>query len=85
MTYINAKRTLKDGSDKFNKQMDFEKIRARDNAEQLLFVVQMAYRKHACDDDSIGWEELQDRMCDVLCNVMGDIEFQRVFKNDSHN
>lgn len=39
--------------------------------------LQMAYRKHHLDDESIGWSELGDRLCDALCELMGDKEFVR--------
>jgi hypothetical protein len=31
----------------------------------------MAYRKHNLADDSIGWDELGDILCDELCNAYG--------------
>lgn len=42
---------------------------------QLLNAVQMTYRKHHLDDDSIGWEELGNMLLDTLCEAMGDEEF----------
>lgn len=42
---------------------------------KLLHAVQMAYRKHHLDDDSIGWEELGNILLDALCETMGDEEF----------
>lgn len=56
-----------------------ESERARRDADDLLRVVKRMYRKHGCGDDSIGWEELTDEMMNVLCNVMGDDEFVKVF------
>lgn len=47
----------------------------RDTVEQLLSCLKLAYRKHHMDDQSIGWEELSDKMRDTLCNAMGDKEF----------
>jgi len=41
----------------------------------LIHVLQMVYRKHHLGDESIGWEELSDKMLDVLGTVMGDEEF----------
>ena len=37
--------------------------------------LKLAYRKHWLNDDSIGWDELGDKLCDALCNAMGDREF----------
>ena len=38
--------------------------------------LQAAYRKHHLGHDHIGWDELGGILCDVLCEVMGDTEFQ---------
>lgn len=43
----------------------------------LLAVVKLAYRKHHLGSLDVGWEELSTRLCDALCNAMGDEEFQR--------
>lgn len=43
----------------------------------LLAVVKLAYQKHHLGDQNIGWEELGTRLCDALCNAMGDAEFQK--------
>ncbi len=37
----------------------------------LLDVCQKAYRKHVLNDDSIGWENLGDEMCNALNEAMG--------------
>ena len=42
----------------------------------LLPVLKMAYQKHALNDDSVGWDELTDELCNALCEVMGDKGFQ---------
>ena len=42
----------------------------------LLQTLKHAYRKHHLNQDYIPWNELSDRMCDTLCNVMGDRAFQ---------
>lgn len=44
--------------------------------KKLLETLKMAYRKHHLEDDSIGWDELSDHMCDALCEAMGDTGFQ---------
>ena len=41
----------------------------------LLNACKLAYRKHVLNDDSIGWEELGDRLLDAICNEIGDDEF----------
>lgn len=38
----------------------------------LLAALQWCYRKHHMGSDEIGWEELSEKMHNVLCNVMGD-------------
>jgi len=43
----------------------------------LLSACKLAYRKHHLGDDSIGWDELSDALCNALCNEMGDTEFQK--------
>ena len=45
------------------------------NAPDMLDALQMAYRKHHLDDPSIGWDELSDRLGDVLSNVMSPETF----------
>ena len=39
-------------------------------------VLRMAYRKHHLGVESIGWNELSDELANVLCEMMGDKEFQ---------
>jgi len=63
----------------YTKKMGAQSANAKYFADDLLRVVKRAYRKHACGEDSIGWEELQDEMMSVLCNVMGDDEFVKIF------
>ena len=41
----------------------------------ILDALQAAYRKHVQDDDSIGWEEVENKLLDALCNLMGNEEF----------
>lgn len=40
-------------------------------APELLEAVKLAYRKHHLGDDTIGWDELSDKLLDALCNAMG--------------
>jgi tellurite resistance protein len=42
---------------------------------QVIQALMMAYRKHACGDDSIGWEELSGNMARALQEAMGDEAF----------
>ncbi len=44
--------------------------------EKLLELVQAVYRKHHLSDDTFGWGELGDMLCDGLCEIMGDKKFQ---------
>ena len=44
--------------------------------ESLLEACKAAYRKHHLDDDSIGWDELDNILLDALCNAMGDNGYQ---------
>lgn len=37
--------------------------------------LKICYRKHAKGDDSIGWDELSDKIGDALAQTMGDDEF----------
>lgn len=81
MWYI-ADEVLKAGQDakKMNKTDNISESALIDllyAKRRLLSALQMAYRKHHCGDDSIGWNELSDVMCDSLCEVMGDEGFQR--------
>lgn len=43
----------------------------------LLNACKLAYRKHVLNDDSIGWEELGDRLLDAICNEIGDDGYQQ--------
>lgn len=48
----------------------------------LLEAVQAAYRKHVMDDESVGWQELEDRLQTALQESMGDKAFQEWLKRD---
>jgi len=43
---------------------------------KVIDVLKMVYRKHCLADDSIGWIELEHILCNTLCEMMGDREFQ---------
>jgi len=43
----------------------------------LLEATKLAYRKHHLGDESVGWGELSEALCNALCNEMGDKGFQR--------
>lgn len=49
----------------------------RGNQHKLLFVLKLAYRKHHLGDETIGWDELGNKMCDALCDAMGDEEYRK--------
>ena len=38
----------------------------------LLYACKMAYRKHCLNDESIGWNELEEVLLEALCNHMSD-------------
>lgn len=40
-----------------------------------LRVLKLAYRKHVCDDQSIGWDELSSELGNALAQIMGDDKF----------
>lgn len=44
--------------------------------DALCELVKLVYRKHHLGDETIGWNELSDMLCDGLCNTMGDTIFQ---------
>lgn len=48
----------------------------KNHISRLLGAVKMAYRKHHLDDQSIGWDELDARLMETLCEVMGDQGYQ---------
>jgi hypothetical protein len=41
-------------------------------------VLKRTYRKHWLDDDSIGWDELGGELRDILCELIGETEFQKL-------
>lgn len=42
----------------------------------FVVVLKMAYRKHVLGDEDIGWNQLGDRLCDALCNAIGNKGFR---------
>jgi len=52
----------------------------KDGDGESMHVLKRCYRKHVLDDNSIGWDELCDDLCDALSNTMGDDEFQKWLK-----
>jgi hypothetical protein len=42
-----------------------------------IYTLKLCYRKHHFEDVTIGWDELADMLCDTLCELMGDKEFQQ--------
>ena len=47
--------------------------------KRLVCALHAAYLKHHLDDSSIGWDELDDMLHTLLCDRMGDREFQKWF------
>jgi len=43
----------------------------------ILNVLGMAYQKHHCGNDSIGWNELSDQIHLVICRVVGTRIYQK--------
>lgn len=50
----------------------------------VLETLKRCYRKHHLNDDSIGWDQLADEMCNTLSEAMGDREFQQWVAELSH-
>jgi hypothetical protein len=44
--------------------------------ERMVHVLQMAYRKHHLEDPCVGWDELDEELETLLCEMMGDRPFQ---------
>lgn len=42
---------------------------------QIETTLKNCYRKHVNMDDSIGWDELSDQLCNALCELIGDDAF----------
>ena len=57
-----------DTTRKLNAALDAE----RGKVDGLLSAVQITYRKHHLNDDSLGWDEVSDILHNTLCNVIGD-------------
>lgn len=49
---------------------------------QIETTLKNCYRKHVNMDDSIGWDELSDQLCDTLCNLIGDDAFVEWNENE---
>jgi len=47
----------------------------RTDREDAINTLKLVYRKHVCNDDSIGWDELSDKLCDCICRIAGEVEF----------
>lgn len=41
-----------------------------------LEALKVMYRKHVLNDESLGWDEVGDMMCNCLCNTMTDRGYQ---------
>jgi len=53
--------------------------------ERLLHAVLCAYAKHHFDQSEIGWEQLDDILCDAICEEIGDEAFCAWMKTISDN
>lgn len=58
----------------FLKHPDFNK-NPMNQFERLFRCVLMAYLKHHCGNDDIGWSELSDALQNEICNTIGDTAF----------
>lgn len=47
----------------------------------LLEACKLAYRKHHLGDDTIGWDELSERLGEALDDVMGGAEFRQFVRS----
>jgi predicted RNA-binding Zn-ribbon protein involved in translation (DUF1610 family) len=57
---------------------DWHRLNAKTHRnDRLLHAVLCAYAKHHLDCEDIGWDQLGEILCDVICNEIGDVEFQR--------
>ena len=45
--------------------------------DQITEALKSAYKKHVLNDESIGWNELSDILCNALCEQIGDSGFQQ--------
>jgi len=62
---------------KTEKEIMLERLVLGSVKAQTIDALKSAYRKHATGDDSIGWDELRDILCDAICNEIGDKAFQQ--------
>lgn len=60
---------------KGQKYSGFDALSCHDGDAISVYALKMAYRKHAKQDDSIGWDELHDILGNALAQIMGDAEF----------
>ena len=44
--------------------------------QRMTEVLKLAYRKHCCDDDNIGWEELEEQLTDVMQEITNEEELE---------
>jgi len=72
---INRRNTALATTEWPNEQIRLCEQREDTTVEDLLEAVKLAYRKHHLGDPSIGWDELSDKLLNVLCETMGDRAF----------
>ena len=58
-------------------KLQAEVKRLKEDNERYLKMMKLFYRKHHIGDESVGWEELGDMLCNTLCNILGDDGFQK--------
>ena len=57
------------------KSIEISNLRRCHTEAQLLEVIKLFYRKHVLNDESIGWDELGDKLYNELSEILGDKEF----------
>jgi hypothetical protein len=45
-------------------------------ADQMLEALKLAYRKHSCGEESLGWTEVTDVILNAICEAIGDEGYQ---------
>ena len=58
-------------------------LKLEENTNEVLSTLKKAYLKHHLNNQEIGWNELDDMMCDTLCNSMGDKEFSKWLEKEA--
>ena len=48
------------------------------NEEKLFEVAKLAWRKHNCGDDSVGWEELENALNDAMFDYLSMEDYEKL-------